>query len=117
MAFDGMPDFTLTASDPNYTDSAGYTYSGTDDYIQFGAPLNPFAPTSDLSSLVLSFDAAALGLDPSVSNTTLFFNQLNITTNGATAVQFTGGSFTIGSNFTHFDVPLSLLTLPIRQHR
>ncbi len=111
LAFDGMPDFTGTASDPNYTNSASYTYSGTDDYIQFGAPLNPVSPTSDLSSLVLSFDAEALGLDPSVTNTTLFFNQLNITTNGVTAVQFTGGSFTIGSNFTHFDVPLSQLTL------
>jgi len=114
-AFDGMPDFTATASDPNYTNSSGYTYSGTDDYIEFGAPINPLAPTSDLSSLVISFDAEALGLDPSVTNTTLYFNGLDIMTNGGNgdgiAVQFTGGSFSIGSNFTHFSVPLSVLTL------
>jgi len=110
-AFDARPDFTLTGSDPNYTNSAGYTYSGTEIYVSFGAPLNPLAPSANLDSYILSFDAMVLGLEPGVNTTTLFFNQLDILTNGVTSVQFVGGSFTVSSNFTHFDVPLSVLTL------
>jgi len=110
-AFDGRPDFTATGSDPNYTNSAAYTYSGVDDFIQFGAPINPLTPTANLDSYIVSFDAMVQGLEPGVNSTTLFFNQFNIMTNGATAVQFVGGSFTVSSNFTHFEVPLSALTL------
>src|ERR1700720_4639066 len=83
-----QPDFTLTGSDPNSTNSAGYTYSGTEIYVQFGAPLNPLTPSANLDSYVLSFDAMVQGLEPGVNSTTLFFNQLNILTNGITAVQF-----------------------------
>jgi len=110
-AFDGRPDFTLTGSDPNYTNASGYTYSGTDIYIQFGAPINPLTPTANLDSYILSFDAMVQGLEPGVNTTTLFFNHFNIMTNGATAVGFVGGSFTVSSNFVHFEVPLSALTL------
>ncbi len=110
-AFDGRPDFTATGSGPNYTNSAAYTYSGVDDFIQFGAPINPLTPTANLDSYIVSFDAMVQGLEPGVNSTTLSFNQFNIMTNGATAVQFVGGSFTVSSNFTHFEVPLSALTL------
>jgi len=110
-AFDGRPDFTATGSDANYTNSAGYTYSGVDDFIQSGAPINPLAPTANLDSYIVSFDAMVQGLQPGVNSTTISFNQLNIFTNGTKAVQFIGGSFTVSSNFAHFDVPLSALTL------
>jgi hypothetical protein len=109
-AFDGMPNFTATGSDPNYTNSAGYTYSGTEAYFVFGAPLNPLTPTTDVSTYVLSFDAMVQGLLPGINSTTVFFNQINFLTNGVAAVQFVGGNFTVSSNFAHFVVPLSTLT-------
>src|SRR5438132_901087 len=71
-AFDGRPDFTATGSDPNYTNSAGYTYSGVDDYIQFGAPINPLTPTANLDSYIVSFDAMVQGLQPGVNSTKVF---------------------------------------------
>jgi hypothetical protein len=51
------------------------------------------------------------GLKPGVNGTTLFFDQFNIRMNGSTALQFSGGSFTVSSNFVHFEVPLSALAL------
>jgi len=110
-AFDGKPDFSGTGSDANYTNSAGYTYSGVDDFIQFGAPINPMTPTANLDSYIVSFDAMVQGLQHGVSSTTVTFNGLSIQTNSATAAKFTGGSFVVSSNFTHFTVPLSALTL------
>ncbi|HSU54013.1 MAG TPA: hypothetical protein VLT36_08160 [Candidatus Dormibacteraeota bacterium] len=110
-AWDSMPDFTNTGSDPNYTNSSAYTYSGTEGFIQFSGPLNALTPSADLSSYVVSFDAKVQGLAPGINNTTLYFHELDFQTNGVTAVQFIGGSFTVSSNFTHFVVPLSTLTL------
>jgi hypothetical protein len=110
-AFDGKPDFTATGSDSNYTNSPGYTYSGVDDFIQFGAPINPPTPTANLDSYIVSFDAMVQGLQPGINSTTVTFNQLNFFTNSTISVQFVGGSFTVSSNFTHFTVPLSSLTL------
>jgi hypothetical protein len=110
-AFDSMPDFTATGSDPNYTNSASYTYSGTEAPLQFGAPITPMVPTANVDSYVLSFDAMVQGLLPGVNTTTVYFNEFDIQTNYVTAIKLTGGAFTVGSNFVHFDVPLSQLTV------
>lgn len=110
-AFDAMPDFTLTGSDANYTNSSSYTYSGTAIDVSFGAPLTPLVPTANLDSFTLSFDARVQGLEPGANTTTIFFDHFNITTNGVTALNFSGGSFAVSSNFVHFQVPLSALTL------
>lgn len=110
-AFLAQPDFSFTGVDPNYTNASQYTYSGTDISIQFGFPINPPAATANLDSYILSFDAKVQGLLPGHSTTTVSMNQLNFNVGGVMAVQFVGGNFTVGSNFTHFDVPLSALTI------
>jgi hypothetical protein len=110
-AFDSMPDFTATGNDTNYTDSLGYTYSGTEVVVVFNPPITPITPSANLDSYILSFDAMVQGLEPGVTNTTMSLNGLSIQTNSVTSIQFVGGMFTVSSNFTHFDLPLSQLTI------
>ena len=112
-AFDSMTDFTATGSDPNYTNSPQYTYSGTEIFCQFGPPITSMIPTANVDSYTISFDAMVQGLLPGVNTTTVYFNALNIQTNGVTWIGLTGGAFTVGSNFVHFDIPLSQLTLAV----
>jgi len=112
-AYDSMSDFTATGSDPNYTNSSQYTYSGTEIFNVFNGPITPMIPTGNPDSYTISFDAKVQGLLPGVNTTTVFFNQLDIQTNGIAWIRLTGGAFSVGSNFVHFDVPISQLTVAI----
>ena len=114
-AFDAMPDFTLVGSDPNYTNSSGYTFSGTVIHIEFGAPLNGLTPTANVDSYAVNFDAQVQGLHGAVSSTTLEFKTdgagITLRTNGNEWIRLIGGNTTINSNLTHYQFPLSAMTL------
>jgi len=59
----------------------------------------------------VSFDAKAEGLKAGIASTTITFDQLTFSNSVTTVFKFSGGSFAVGSNFTHFAFPLSTLTL------
>lgn len=114
----GYPDYTGLATDPNYS-AAGldYTFAGVSLGVNFGPPLTPITPTADLDSYIVSFDAMVGGLLPGQNNTTLTFGPsqfdgtLNFTTAGAITFRFLSPGYTVGSNFTHAEIPLSAFSL------
>jgi hypothetical protein len=110
-AFSASPDYTALATDPNYSGVHAYTYSGLADHLIFNAPVTPITPTANLASLVLSFDTKVFGLLTNLSNTDVTLQLLQFKSAGNVVFEFNGDGYVAGSNFVHFDVPLSALTL------
>src|SRR5215472_15879776 len=113
----GYPDFTMLATDTNYIGNHAYTYAGVSLDISFGPPLNPIAPMANLDNYIVSFDAVVGGLLPGTNSTILSFGpaltdgHLDFTTGGSNTLRFLVTGLEVGSNYTHFDVPLSSFTL------
>ncbi len=110
-AYSASPDYTRLATDPNYSGVHAYTYSGFGEHFAFNAPITPLKPTANLDSLVLSFDAKVFGLVTNLTSTDVSISYLNFKSAGSDVVVFSGDGYVTGTNFMHFTVPLTALTL------
>ncbi len=108
-------DYTELATDPNYQNATSYTYAGVALYLVFIPTLANITPVTTLNTLTLSCDVKVQGLLPGITNTDVILNSLQFGTNGApitnAVASFTGDVGFAGSNYVHFDIPLSSLAL------
>ncbi|HSY43081.1 MAG TPA: LamG-like jellyroll fold domain-containing protein, partial [Candidatus Acidoferrum sp.] len=91
-------------------DYSGVSYLGVRNITSYSAPISPLAPTANLSDFVLSFDIQVSGLEPNLTNAPVDVYNLNFNSGGTTVFNFStqyGGFLKVGTNFTHFSIPLS----------
>ena len=104
-------DYTLLASDPNWTNpSLAYVYAVLGDGANFTTLITPITPTPVLSSFILSADLQVTGLLPGLNTADVTVSKVQFLSSGAVIFDFSGDAGYVGTNFVHISVPLSALS-------
>ena len=104
-------DYTTVGSDPVYTNASSYTFAGFAQVGNFSTPINALAPTANLADIILSFDVKVEGLLTNLTTTGVAIQELILSSGGPTTFKFQNSGNTAGSNYVHFEIPLSDMSL------